>query len=703
VPPPLERLFQYRDRLDRVLATTKSLSVGDFVLLVGDIASDTIRDDLKSVGVDATPSVLIDVQTTYWKIVQCLGEVEAQVSRSKVLEATLPGQQRVDQMLDVLASAEKNASLDPEEAFARARFTELAYDRQTLLDHFLIAQGRMLGSFTAFPHQIRTARRILEQMNGLAIVADEVGLGKTNIAGLVMEEILAHQPSAAILILVPPNLREQWREELPKFFGRQILSDLLPITPTDFAQAPILLLSFDHAKGDGKENVVAEILLRRTWDLVVLDEAHECRNDGIIRYKFVYSLRALGRLFMSATPIQNSGYDMYNLATLLVPGLFGEKRAFAEHYMQDDQLLKDTDALSRSLDPIMTRTLRRDTGLRFAKRKLTLVEIKEFKPQESVLYDDLLNLLKSVYQRHMGASAEIVRASGRQQHVSQFVLIAMVVLREMASHPNSALNTLKTALHKRVKDLADLSRDTSDLQTLDSFIERYTVQRWDPSHHAKSERLLKEAQKLLRNGRKFIIYVNYIATQKIIAKLLQKRHPDVEVIGYDGSMGPGDKTSALQQFEKASRGCMVSTDSSSQGLNLDFADCIINYDFPWNPMRVEQRIGRVDRVKQKSEQVDVFNFRTRGTVEEYVQIVLTRKLAECRSVLGDFDSPLQIEKIYENKLSIGIGTALLESSDAVDMRKRMQRLGEDDFRRYIGENSIYGNQPPKQWQWKPSN
>ena len=166
-------------------------------------------------------------------------------------------------------------------------------------------------------------------------------------------------------------------------------------------------------------------------------------------------------------------------------------------------------------------------------------------------------------------------------------------------------------------------------------------------------------------------------------------------------MGPDLKTEATTAFKDEAKACLVSTDSGGQGLNLQFADCVVNYDFPWNPMRIEQRIGRVDRVKQQSKLVKILNFRTTGTVEEYVQIVLTSKLKECRSVLGEFTSPLQIEKIYEDKLTMGIGKALMEAANAEDMRKRMMKLGEDDLRRYIGEYSLYEEQAPPEWTWRP--
>jgi SNF2 family DNA or RNA helicase len=306
----------------------------------------------------------------------------------------------------------------------------------------------------------------------------------------------------------------------------------------------------------------------------------------------------------------------------------------------------------------------------------------------------------------MGGAAPIATPSGGERHVSQFVLIAMLVLREMASHPLAAIETLKTALRNRVKEFAKITRDDSDLIKLDQFILDYTSHTWDVEHHAKSEKLLQEADKLLAAGKKFVIYVNYRITHQILMEELARRHPKIAIVSYEGTLGREKKKAAIKRFKKEPKACLVSTDCGGQGLNLQFAESVINYDFPWNPMRIEQRIGRVDRVRNKEEsakikQVRILNFRTRGTVEEYVQIVLTRKLQEVHAVLGEFQSPLQIEKVYEDKLTMFIGRELMEARDAADMRKRMINFGVDDLERYIGDYAEYEKTAPPNWTWHP--
>jgi SNF2 family DNA or RNA helicase len=698
--PALERILVYIGVLERLRGEKAQTSCGDFVLEVQTISADVVRDDFVAIGLPWGPRGKVDLDQAYWAIVARQSTVEDEIASGATVRPVVPTE------AEILAALPRRETPErAERAVEAARILDLSFDGLENLELALLGHGRMTDGAVAFRHQLKTAKYAMEDMNGLAIIADEVGLGKTNIAGLILEELFAHEPNASALILVPANLRTQWAEiELPRYFKRHVLTNGRALTAIE--KAPVVLLSLDQAKGTGRGEVLSTVLLRRKWDLLIVDEAHDCRNADRLRFKFVYSLVAKRRIFLTATPIHNSGYDIFNLATLLKPGCFGQRRFFAEQHMNGERILKDSDALQHSVKPLMMRTLRSDTEIHFAERKLKTVEIKKFKDEETLLYDRLLTLLQGIYQRHMGGAAPIVNPSGGQRHVSQFVLIAMLVLREMASHPLAAIETLKTALRKRVEEFARITHNDSDLNKLDEFIRDYTNQSWDVEHHAKSERLLEEAEKLLIAGQKFVVYVNYRKTHQLLLDELARRHPDATIVSYEGSLGREEKDAAIKVFKATPKTCLVSTDCGGQGLNLQFAECVINYDFPWNPMRIEQRVGRVDRVRSKEEsaaikEVKILNFRTRGTVEEYVQIVLTAKIKEVRAVLGEFQSPLQIEKVYEDKLTMFIGRELMEARDAADMRKRMINFGVDDLRRHVGDYAEYEKDAPPTWTWRP--
>lgn len=696
--PPLARMLVYVAALDRLRKQRDTIPTAELIGTFDEVAPKVVREDFAEMGIELRGD--LPLHTVYWEVFDRAGKAEQQTIADTQPELQLPVESAIAEAIRLSPRVQRaGEGVLPA---AAAQIADLACD--VAIEHpdlFALGQGAMAADYTAFRHQLLCVRRLFDEMHGVGIVADEVGLGKTIVAGLLMEELLAYEPEATVLILVPPNLRTQWaRDQLPKFFHRHIPWDLRQMSLKDVAGAPLLLLSLDQAKGDA-DDAVSTVLRQRAWDLLIVDEAHDCRNADSLRFRFVYSLRSRRRVFLTATPLHNSGYDIFTLATLLKPGSLGTRAGFSERFMAGERLLKDNTALHDSIQPLMVRNLRSESGLPFAKRKLTAVVIEQFKQEEEALYNELLALLRSVYQRHMGGATELRRPSMRPQHVSQFVLIAMLVLREMASHPLAAIQTLRTALRKHVREFADITRDSRDLERLDQFIARYTSQPWDLKHHAKSERLVQEADKLFAANRKFIVYVNYLKTHQILAKLLAKRHPDRKVISFEGTLPRADKDDALQLFEESPRACLVSTDAGGQGLNLQFADSVVNYDFPWNPMRIEQRVGRVDRATQKSKEIRVLNFRTLGTVEEYVQIVLTSKLKEVTRVLGEFNSPLQVEKIYEDKLTMGIGRALMESHDVNEMRRRMSRLGEDEFRRYVGDFAQYEKQTPEEWTWRP--
>lgn len=670
-----------------------------------ELAPKVVREQLASLKIETAG--FIDVNRAFWTVERAQAAANAAARQAETIRLIPPEEHELRELLTTCMASEKPVFEPADETKAAEAIMALdaAYDYAAEAPElFLLGHGCMEPGEVAFLHQIRTCKQFLEDMGNATLVADEVGLGKTIIAGLAIAEIYKRVPDHAILVLVPPNLRVQWYKKLRRFFGLTVATDKRPLAYERLARERILVLSLDKSKGKRKDTAAREILLDREWDLLIVDEAHQCRNESSIRHKFVFSLRAASRLFLTATPVQNSGYDIFSLANLLLPGFFGQKVVFTERHMATERTLKNSEAIQDQLAALMLRTLRKDTGgLPFPVRQdPKAVRVTDFKPEEKVIYDGLLTILKGIYNRHLGSSAVVQLPSGRESHVSQFVLIAMLVLREMASHPLAALGTLKSALRSKVLEMARLSRDDSDLENLDRFIMRYNKQKWDVKHHAKSERLVQLAGELRDAGRTCVIYVNYHITHDIVSTLITKAYPAVLVLGYHGRLNQDQKDNVLDRFRNEHGAFLISTDCGAEGLDMEFADTVINYDFPWNPMRLEQRIGRVDRYGETTAKtISVYNFLTEGTVEEYVQIVLTRKIKECQIVLGEFTSPLEIEKVYEDKMVMGIGNALMNSRDADDMRAKMNALKADDWRGYVGDYGVYEKRTPQRWTWSP--
>ncbi len=452
--PPLERMLAYLPVLEQLRKRRDSISPAELVGVFEDTPPKVVRADFAEMGIELRGGGSIKLHPLYWEVFDRAAKAEQEAIRDTEPHLQLPTQGDILATLKGGARAQSAGGGGALTAAGAARLADLAHDVAVenpelfSLGHAAMPAGRM-----AFRHQLASVRSVLDDMHGVAIVADEVGMGKTIVAGLILEELLAQEPAATALILVPPNLRRQWVEdELLGFFGRSVPWDLRDLSLSQIAHAKVLLLSLDQAKGDGKGDALSTTLRQRSWDLLIVDEAHDCRNANSLRFRFVYSLRARRRVFLTATPLHNSGYDVFTLATLLKPGSLGTRSSFAERFMAGERLLKENSALHDSIQSMMLRKLRADSGLPFAKRKLTSITIEKFKKEEEALYDRLLGLLRTIYQRHMGAATEIMRPSARPQHVSQFVLIAMLVLREMASHPMAAIQTLKTALRKRVKE-----------------------------------------------------------------------------------------------------------------------------------------------------------------------------------------------------------------------------------------------------------
>ena len=703
-PIPLDHLISYLDALsDLRKRNRRSISFNDFVGELENLPPHVVRRELKALGIQTSDA--IEVDASYWVIFRAQTAAENTVRQADTIDLYEPSKEEILSFLDKCSSNHaiaKDSIADSEVAEAVLAL-DAAYDYAAEKpDFFLVGHGRMAAGKIAFLHQVTTCKRFLEEMAGTVLVADEVGLGKTMVAGLLISDLCARVDQCNILILVPPNLRRQWANKLKGFFDLKMVTDLGPLSLETARHATILLLSLDKAKGKKESSAMREVLLDRQWDLLVVDEAHQCRNEESIRHKFVFSIRATRRLLLTATPVQNSGYDIYSLSNLLLPGFFGQKSVFTEQHMATERTLRDSQAIQDQLNSLLIRNLRNKTGLPFAEREPPItVRVKDFKPEESQTYDRLLSILKGIYNRHLGSSAAIHLPSGQETHVSQFVLIAMLLLREMASHPLAAVETLRTALRAKVEEMSKISRDDSDLKNLDEFIKHYTRQKWDVAHHSKSEKLVQLACELIDSGHKFVIYVNYHITHDIVSRLVAKARPKTNVLAYHGKLNQDRKDKVLERFREEPEACLISTDCGGEGLDMEFADTVVNYDFPWNPMRLEQRIGRVDRFGQEAKTVRIYNFLTEGTVEEYVQIVLTRKIKECRAVLGEFTSPLEIEKVYEDKMAMGIGSALMMSRDADDMRSKMNALKADDWRAYVGDYGAYEKSSPQRWTWSP--
>ena len=241
-----------------------------------------------------------------------------------------------------------------------------------------------LSQLTPLPHQLEVAKQVVENMNGKAILADEVGLGKTIEAGLILKEYMIRGLVKKVLILVPASLVSQWAVELnSKFFIPAVAQRKSYV----WEQCDVVISSIDTAK----RNPHRDIIYNQDYDLIIIDEAHKLKNNKTKNYEFVQNLKKKFCLLLTATPIQNRVSEIFNLVSLLKPGHLGSETDFYEKYKKDSRSLDDHEHLKELVNKVMIRNRRADTGIEWTKRIVETIPI-EFSENENELYQSICSL-----------------------------------------------------------------------------------------------------------------------------------------------------------------------------------------------------------------------------------------------------------------------------------------------------------------------
>jgi SNF2 family DNA or RNA helicase len=469
-----------------------------------------------------------------------------------------------------------------------------------------------------FPHQVDACLRMLRDFGGRGIFADEVGLGKTVEAGIVLKEYLLRGAVRTVLVLVPASLCEQWRAELWEKFELDFVVSRGPAG--QWGRHPLVISSLETARHERHRRRVRGA----NYDMVVVDEAHRLRNHLTLGWKFINDLNPRYLLLCTATPVQNDLRELYNLVTLVRPGTVGTFSQFRRDFLSghDKRTPRNTPRLRRLLQSVMIRTRRGDTKLTFAPRKVETVAVKQTAP-ERLLYRQISEFV-----------AEAVHGDVGQPGKPHYFTL-MVLQKEMGSSWAAAAGTLrKLASHP----------DGLDPKRVRAFADRAGELREDPSKIRTLMRCIAQLK-----GEKAIVFTQFRATQDAIVDAL--RAENVTFSMFHGEMGWREKEESLEQFRLKEQ-VLVSTEAGGEGRNLQFARIVINYDLPWNPMRVEQRIGRVHRLGQEHP-VRVINLVARGTIEAYVLEILERKIRMFELVVGEMEEILgtwQVQGSFEDEV-----------------------------------------------------
>ncbi len=491
-------------------------------------------------------------------------------------------------------------------------------------------------------HQVDAAHRALFEMDGKALLADEVGLGKTIEVGMILKEMHHRGTDDAILILTPAQLAQQWQAEMLEKFGLKFTCNY-DDNFAGFDAHDHIIASIDTAKSDRHRSTV----LARDWDVLVLDEAHYVKNEETDRYALLDKLSYDYAFFLTATPIQNDVTDLYNIISLLRPGLFGTRETFHHYFVNKSQeTLVNRNELQNRLREVMIRNRREETDIDFTPRNVTTRTFTP-SPAERDLYEAVTEYVRGAYRESQGQK-----------------LVLMTLQKEVVSSPAALKGTVERQLDSEGGRPAHADKLEEILERIDA-VET-------PTKLDRVQRITQEARERVDKGR-VIVFTQFRATQRKLLETLAEEGYTTHA--FHGGHSSDEKEEIVKRFEDEG-GVLVSTDAMNEGRNLQFCNVMVNYDLPWNPMKVEQRIGRIHRIGQDRE-VYVFNIALEDTIEEYVLERLYHKIDLFQQSVGELSEILtRLEETGRN-FEDDVFERLVEADSEVELENDFDAMAVD--------------------------
>lgn len=609
-----------------------------------------------------------------------------------------------------------------------------------------ITQGLFNARVDLNPHQIDAAIFALHNpLDRGVLLADEVGLGKTIEAGLVLCQLWAER-KRRLLVVCPAVLRKQWQNELANKFGLPSIILDKPILKafgndvfqflSDKVGKEIVIVSYQYA------SKFADTLAGHYFDCVIIDEAHKLRNAHRNSNKMGQALKTAfnGRkkLLLTATPLQNSLMELYGLSTLLDDELFGDEKGFRREFANG----QNNAELKTRLKTVVKRTLRKDVSeyIRYTKRH-TITQNFYPNDDEQQLYEAISEFIRQ---------EKSIALPKRQRH-----LIGLILRKLLASSPYAIADTLQIILDRLLAiknklpeqdllsqldeiegdftqefdewenddddnqdalDETDVSLLNQEITQIQNFIKQTNALKNDSKAQSLLTALDTGFDKMRELGakQKAIIFTESVRTQAFLFEFLSRNGYGNKIVCFSGSNNDkhsqqiynkwknnpnnehkitGSKavdvrSALIDEFEDTAE-IMIATESASEGVNLQFCSLLINYDLPWNPQRVEQRIGRCHRYGQLFDVV-VMNFlNQRNEADQRILQLLDEKFklfdgvfGASDEILGRIESGIDFEKrihqIYDNcRTSDEIKTAFDELQKELEsqIQANLERAG----------------------------
>jgi len=546
-----------------------------------------------------------------------------------------------------------------------------------------------------YPHQFLPVMKFIQTMPGRLLIADEVGLGKTIEAAYIWKEIEARHDAYSWLIICPSVLKDKWKSDLSRLFridarivnGKELYDELQAISNGDRYKERVLIAGLEGIRIHKgltfflENNTEAEDPL---LDLITVDEAHYLRNASTKSHQIVESLRFAAEhlLLLSATPIQTEARNLFNLLKLLEPEEFFDPESFNEQNSQNRYIVDgirwliegvDIEKIGEHLDKALNLSFFKGNAL-LEEILIELADLHSADKETRYLFADELEKV-SMFHRHINRTLKrdvmknrVVREARRVSVVfnsheenlynqvtsrlktqgklanNMNVFALMTRQRQMASSLPAAIRSWIRKEHE-IDEKEQIWEDFGNFENVDDTETLYV-----PNVGAISE---SDYQVLRNNDSKYSALKNIL--NEIIGKepeakivlfsffretlaYLQERLTEDDITNRLLRGGVKDKTYVIDEFKsnKSTR-ILLSSEVGSEGVDLQFCRVVINFDLPWNPMRVEQRIGRIDRIGQKAEKIHIYNLVREDSIEERILERLLNRIGLFQGSIGDLE------------------------------------------------------------------
>jgi len=598
-----------------------------------------------------------------------------------------------------------------------------------------IFYSMMTGTARFYPHQFKPVLKFIESINGCLLIADEVGLGKTVEAFYIWKELIARKEAKRLLIISPAALRVKWQEDAEHFFGigaviqncKELYNDVVNSSlPSHRNEEKIWIISLQGIRykyasdvpEDDKSskaqlfNLFENEKYHNFFDLVIIDEAHYLRNSETASFKTAEFIRNISKnmVLLSATPIQTSSDNLFNLLRLLSPEEYTDKATFGE-MLNKNTLLVNLSNDIRNINMVTDRDIEKSI------LNIELLNKEKFKYIIDFYYLNkdklrtnvdiqvkMINMLSNYYfynqsfsrtrkcdttietasrfpyWRHFSLNeTEILIYKNVKQYLEEIgygrkpveVFTLITRLRQLTSSIPAAIKYWKENDSIPESVWANITPETDEDDYNEDYEENIVNNFRDDIFNISSN---VNIDKLISNDTKYSELINIITNidknEKIIIfsfyrytveYLCNRLNEDgIKAIKLWGSKNSKENKKEKEQIiadfeDDPSIKILVSTEVGSEGIDLQFAGYEINYDLPWNPMRLEQRIGRIDRIGQTRKKIFIYNLSCKDTIEDYVMErlydrinIFTSSIGEIEQIIGEKINQLSIELFNPN-------------------------------------------------------